>query len=199
MLAYLSRTPIELLSFVFDRHACRVEFTRPGCASLLRNSTDGALGLNVTANDLETLRRLPSRGFAWAARREFLTRHPLFDIWIVGGGDNAYFHAALGRAHAIVSQHRLSRRHRDHYVPLADALAAEVRGHIGFVPGTIYHLWHGDLSRRKYRARHEILAAHDFDPTAFLRCADSGAWAWAQVPPALPAAIDAYFRERHVD
>ena len=90
----------------------------------------------------------------------------------------------------------LSRWHSDYYLPLADALASAVGRRVDFVPGTIRHLWHGDFAQRQYRARHRILAAHDYDPDVFLRLAPSGAWLWAGVPPTLPAAIGEYFRAR---
>ena len=197
--AYLSPTPIDALASIREWRACRVDVTRPGCASLLRDLPEEALAAVIATDDPETIGRVPIRGMAWAARRELLTRHPLFDIWIVGGGDNAYLHAAIDRAHAIVKEHRLSRRHREHYLPRAETLALAVGGRVGFVPGTIYHLWHGELAHRRYRARHAILSDHEFDPGACLRPAHSGVWAWAQVPSTLPTAIGEYFRTRHED
>jgi hypothetical protein len=142
---------------------------------------------------------MPSNGFAWAARRELLARNPLFDVWICGGGDSAYVLAATGRAEWIVAQHQLTTTHRDHLLPRAAALEADVSGRVGFVPGLIAHLWHGEFHNRRYRARHEILARHGYDPASFLRVADSGVWCWGQVPPSLALAVTDYLHGRKED
>ena len=193
--AYLAPTPMDAPPAIREGLA-PIEFTREGYVSLLRKSPGTMHALPIAADHPEAIRAMPSHGFAWAARRELLTAHPLFDTWIVGGGDNAYLQAAIDRAHSVVEQHALSPRHSDYYLPLADALASAVGRRVDFVPGTIHHLWHGDFAQRQYRARHRILAAHDYDPDAFLRLAPSGAWLWAGVPPTLPVAIGAYFRAR---
>jgi hypothetical protein len=142
---------------------------------------------------------MPSNGFAWAARRDLLARNPLFDVWICGGGDSAYVLAATGKADWVVEQHRLTPAHREYFLPRAIALAADVSGRVAFVRGTICHLWHGEFQHRRYRGRHEILSRHDYDPATFLRVADSGMWAWADVPSTLPTAIADYFHGRHED
>jgi hypothetical protein len=197
--AYMARLPIDAIAGISDWRARQMEFTRGGYAAALRESSADDRARPVAADDLETFRRMPSSGFAWAAQRELLARNPLFDVWICGGGDSAYVLAATGKADWVVEQHRLSPAHREYFLPRAAALAADVSGRVAFVPGTICHLWHGEFRDRRYRARHEILSRHDFDPATFLRVADSGMWAWGDVPSTLPTAIADYFDGRHED
>ena len=193
---YLAPTPLEALAGIRDWRALPCELTRVGAAATMHDPAAEARACVATADDVATFRELPSKGFAWAARRELLERNPLFDAWIVGGGDSAYFLAALGRAQCVVEQHRLAQGHRDWFLPRARALAQEVAGRIGFVPGTIRHLWHGELRHRRYLVRHDILMRHDYDPSRFLRIAETGAWSWAKPPSTLPAAIAAFFHNR---
>jgi hypothetical protein len=195
--AYLAAQPIDGVAGVGDWRDLPVEFVRVGYAAAICDSRDGARP--VAADDLETFRRMPSNGFAWAARRELLTRNPLLDVWICGGGDSAYVLSATGRVEWVVAQHRLTRAHAEHLLPRAAALEAEVSRRVGFMPGMIAHLWHGEFRYRRHRARHEILASHGYDPVSFLRVADSGVWSWGSVPPSLPLAVTDYFRGRKED
>lgn len=195
--AYLARTPLERIAEAGDWSAFGREFERIGSAAARAAGLDGEVP--VATDDVAAFRRMPSTGFAWAATRELLQRHPFFDFWIVGGGDSAYVHAAAGSADQVVRRHGLSSGHRGLFIPRANALAAEVAGRVDFVPGTLFHLWHGELEDRRYRSRHDLLSEHDFDPARFLRRAASGAWAWADVPATLPLAIRGYFEARHED
>jgi len=194
---YLARGPLHDLPGAGDCPAHARLFERAGFAAA-RQRREGA-AVPVATEDLQAFVRMPSAGLAWAARREHLVRHPLFDVWVVGGGDSAYAHAAAGNAADVVRNHGLSAGHRELFTPRAAALAAEVNERIGYVPGTLFHLWHGEFADRRYRSRHSLLARHDFDPARFLRAAPSGVWAWADVPAALPLAIRDYFEGRHED
>ena len=195
--AYLAPTPFDDIAGVDDWSAVARDFERVGSAAARFAGHGGEVP--VATDDPAAFRAMPSTGFAWAATRDLLRRHPLFDFWIVGGGDSAYVHAAVGTADQVVRRHGLSSGHRGLFVPLAEALAAEVAGRIDFVPGTLLHLWHGEFADRQYRSRHDLLSEHDFDPSRFLRPAASGAWSWADVPATLPPAVRSYFERRNDD
>ena len=194
--AYLAPTPLEGNAVVAEWRAVTRKFERIGSAAARVAGIDGEVPV---ATDIAAYRRMPSAGFAWAATREFLQRQPLFDFWIVGGGDSAYVFAAVGNADRVVRRQGLSSAHRGLFIPRAKALAAEVAGRVDFVPGTLLHLWHGEFEDRQYRSRYDLLSEHDFDPARFLRPAASGAWSWADVPATLPSAIRSYFERRHED
>lgn len=184
-----------------DDHA---SFEREGAAAALvrdraRPDTADAGAGPVATEQLDAFRRMPSAGFAWAASRALLERHPLFDAWVVGGGDNAFFHAIRGTPEQVVAQHGLSPAHRDWYLPRARALARAVDGRIGHVPGRILSLWHGSFEDRHYRSRHAILARHGFDPLRHLRRATTGAWAWLDAPAGIAGDVVDYFRRRNED
>jgi hypothetical protein len=140
-----------------------------------------------------------SNGHAWAAHRSLLQDHPLFDAWVVGGGDVAFTYAAAGLAADHISMRGLTSAHASHYLQHADPLERAVDGRIACVPGTLLHLWHGDPVDRRYQARFSILARHGFDPSHFLKLSDSGVWAWADTPDGLQGEIRAYFDQRNED
>ena len=173
-----------------------IELERTGYASVHENAPTSDRARPVATDDLATFQRLPSAGFAWAADRELLVRNPLFDTWVCGGGDSAYILAATGKADWVLQQQGLSAAHGEHLLRRARGLCADVAGRMGYVAGSILHLWHGAFEQRRYRGRHEILARHGFDPGSFLRMADSGAWCWGRIPPTLASAVADYLRAR---
>ena len=200
--AYLARTPLDALARLGNCTSGTVSFEREGAAAAYATAARRgrpAPAVPVATEHPGDFARMPSVGFAWAARRELLERHPLFDEWIVGGGDSAYFHAAAGSPERVVENHGLASPHRDQFLPRARELAHAIDGRIGHVPGRVYTLWHGDFADRCYRSRHSILARHGFDPRRFLRRSPSDVWEWSDASHGLPDEIRAYFEQRKED
>ena len=107
--------------------------------------------------------------------------------------------AALGQFELVMEFHQMNDRQRARYLEWAEPYYAEVQGQIGFVEGTVEHLWHGVLANREGRRRHEILVRHEFDPVADLAIGSTGAWQWNSDKPALHRAIREYFLSRKED
>jgi hypothetical protein len=141
-------------------------------------------------------------GFGWAARRDLLDRHGLYDACIAGGGDHLMAHALCGHFDSrcvarIVGPEGSPRR--DHFQPWAEGVAGEVAGRIAAAPGRALHLWHGDLNNRKYAQRHHDLARLGFDPAVDLRLGPGGCWEWDRDHPELHQWMLDYFRNRRED
>jgi hypothetical protein len=140
-------------------------------------------------------------GFAWAARREVFAEVGLYDACIAGSGDHMMAHAfcgdwtsaCIGR---IIGENN---RHRDWFVTWSRRLYPRVRARVGVVPGTVLHLWHGDIGDRRYVRRNQELAAFGFDPATDLRRGASGCWEWASDKPDLHRWASDYFGQRHED
>ncbi len=137
-------------------------------------------------------------GFAWAARRSLLDEVGFYDRCIIGGADREMalaFHFPPGGIPA-------ERRRITHPSLLDDIgrwhekVHALVDGRVGFRPGLIHHLWHGDKKRRGYLDRHAILAAHDFDPNRDIFIDGQGCWELSPNTGALARAIGDYFESR---
>ncbi|WP_460975432.1 hypothetical protein [Spirosoma knui] len=99
-------------------------------------------------------------GLAWGARRELLDKQPLFDRALIGGGDGIIAYASVGD---IVNKSiRESFKHPEELAYIATWQTEWfrlVQGKVGYVPGNLYHLWHGDLKKRNYLKR-----VQDFTP-----------------------------------
>ncbi len=200
--SFLDRTPLDALARLGNCSGATVLFERESAASAHATAASASRAqpaVPIARQDRDGVWDTPSAGFAWAARRDFLERHPLFDEWIVGGGDSAFFYAAAGRPERVIARHSLAGPHRDHFLPRALDLAAATMGRIAYVPGRIFTLWHGSVEDRQYKSRHSILERHGFNPREFLQRSASGVWEWAHAPKGLPDEIRAYFEQRNED
>jgi hypothetical protein len=140
-------------------------------------------------------------GFAWAARRDILARHGLFDICIAGSGDHLIIHGFCGDFDTPCTARLLRNNvpYREAFVRWASAVAADVNARIGYVPGSLLHLWHGDVSKRHYVARSKELEAFGFHPGHDIRIGSTGCWEWNSAKPALHTWAAAYFGRREED
>lgn len=138
-------------------------------------------------------------GYAWAARRDVLQRHSLYDACIVGGGDGTILAGVLGEFSEIIEYLKMNPRRAEHFMAWAEPVYQEVSGSLGFIPGTIYHLWHGDIQDRNYDARRAELEKHRFDPYEDIAIADNGCWQWSSNKPDLHRYLREYFAMRRED
>ena len=75
-----------------------------------------------------------------------------------------------------------------------------MKGDVGFVPGKIYHLYHGANKSRAYHQRGKLL--HAFDPAVHLAEDErSGMWVWTDAArdDGLVDATRRYFEGRRED
>jgi len=140
-------------------------------------------------------------GFAWAAHRDLIARHGLYDASIGGSADHMMAHAFaadLGSRciHRMVGN---GGRHLAHFRRWARRVDEVVRGRLTFAPGRLLHLWHGTLGNRRYADRNKELRAHAFDPNVDIRVGATGCWEWASEKPDLHAWSRRYFAERRED
>jgi hypothetical protein len=140
-------------------------------------------------------------GFAWAARRELLSKHRLYDSCIAGSGDHMMAHAFAGdwKGRCIDRIVGHENEHRAHFENWARSVYRDVRARVSVVGGTLFHLWHGDTDKRRYVLRNRELASFAFDPESDLRIGDSGAWEWASGKSAMHNWAVEYFSQRCED
>jgi hypothetical protein len=136
-------------------------------------------------------------GLAWAIRREVLDAHGLYDASILGGGDRVMTCAALGEFAAGVRANHMNSRRAEHYLAWARPFFATVQGRVGAIPGSLFHLWHGELKDRRYEERLDLLDG--FDPHTDIAAEAGGCWRWSSDKPGLHAAVRRYFEMRNED
>jgi hypothetical protein len=139
-------------------------------------------------------------GFAWAARRDLLDRHGLYDRAILGGGDLLAAHAFAADTDFLRGRNlytrELTRAERAACSAWGAGVAAETGGRIGFTPGRVCHLFHGPFGSRKYLERLQILKDAAFDPMADIAADANGCWRWNSDKPELHERARDYFTAR---
>ena len=139
-------------------------------------------------------------GFAWAARRDLPASHGLYEACVYGDGDHMMAHAACGDWDSpCVDRSIVGSDHRNHFRQWAAEFYKDVQGRIGYVPGTVLHLWHGDSRRNESYRSLVKLHAHEFDPTRDIRVGQSGALEWNSSKPELHQSLRNYFASRMED
>jgi hypothetical protein len=103
-------------------------------------------------------------GYAFAFRVDAWNKlGGMLDRGIAGAGD---YHMAC----ALIGQGEFSRPGNIHhnYKHMIDAwqqrASVAVQRNLGYVPGTIYHHYHGTKANRRYRERWAILSKNEYDP-----------------------------------
>lgn len=121
-------------------------------------------------------------GFAWAARREVLDENGLYDAMIAGSGDHVMAHAFAGDFSSRCIRRIMADNepHIAHFQQWAKKIYPHVRAQVGYVPGRLLHLWHGETQNRRYVDRNRELAAFGFDPEKHLARDERGLWRWAE-------------------
>jgi hypothetical protein len=140
-------------------------------------------------------------GLAWAARRDVLATHGIYDASIAGGADHLIAHAICNdwASPCIDRMLGMNTPHRRHAQRWGERFYAGVRGDISYVEGGVWHLWHGDYSKRDYTERHRALQAWGFDPHADIRIGADGCWEWATPKHDLHRWVAEYFERRDED
>ncbi len=107
-------------------------------------------------------------GLAWAARRETLDKlGGLLDFAVSGSADTHMTNALLGYRGAGDSFSTLEGRTDGFHQALnrwADLADKYVNGDVGYLPGTIFHYWHGSGKKRGHRERWKAEHHHKFNP-----------------------------------
>jgi len=141
-------------------------------------------------------------GFAWAATRDAISEG-LWDLDILGGGDAAMAFAWTGSPDKWTTRYRSPGQPdcplRRTFIRWAERNGPRAGRRVGYVPGEIVHLWHGDKANRKYVERTQLLIDQQFDPETDLQASSAGLWEWTGSKPQLQADVLEYFAARRED
>jgi len=145
------------------------------------------------------VRSTSAMGLAWAFRRDLHQDIGIYDACVLGGADHAILCAACGVADLVVAYQQMGPARNQHYLDWASRFQPRIEGRLGFVPGRIAHLWHGDVENRGYKTRYARFRDFDFDPALDLLQTESGLWKWATEKTEMHAYVWDYFVSRRED
>jgi hypothetical protein len=142
-------------------------------------------------------------GFAWAARRELFDHCGLYDACLTGSGDHLMSHGFSGGMRRSPCMKRVignQATYLRHYLRWADKTRELVQGRLGYIPGTLLHLWHGDLADRRYTDMNNQFMTFDFDPDRHLALDENKLFVWSdEAPQRLQDWADKFFWIRRED
>ncbi len=140
-------------------------------------------------------------GFAWAANTSALSAvGGLIDFSILGAADR---HMALGLIGAI--DQSFGTRGKAYVTKLLqwqERAERWIKRDVGYVPGSIYHFWHGSKVNRQYVSRWKILTQNSYNPDTDVKADYQGLLQLETHSPRqikLRDQIRAYFRQRSED
>ncbi len=138
-------------------------------------------------------------GFAWACTRNAYEKMGgLFDLGILGSGDNHMALAFIGKSEFSLSSN-MSKGYND-AVKEYECKILDNKLKLGYVPGIIKHYFHGSKKNRKYMERRQVLITHQFDPKIHLMKDETGLLLpTKECPQELLDDIKQYFVERNED
>lgn len=138
-------------------------------------------------------------GYCWAARRSALSDlGGLGDIAILGSGDHHMACALIGRV--MESIHGSMNYHfKEYWLEWQKRAMRYIDGNIGYMPGNIWHYWHGKKKDRGYIDRWKILVDQHFDPKLDLKKDVQGILTLTERNPKLRDMIRHYFSSRNED
>ena len=129
-------------------------------------------------------------GFAWAARREFLDAHRLYDRAIMGMGDLIAAHAFADGKDYLRGRHfsfrQIAPKERPVIAEWGAAVAAATGGRLAATPGRALHLYHPPTAGgTSHLEKQRILFEEDFDPLQDIALDAGGCWQWSSDKPNL--------------
>ena len=181
-----------------EETCCPIEDLPLGsCEHEILHSLAWGVGAHGTAC-LGNYHRHGHSGYAWAARRDVLERHGLYEGNILGNADLNIAQAMYGGCRFLRSE-RLSPAARRHLMKWAESFYSSVRASVSAAEGLLFHLWHGCKADRLYDQRLNILIDHDYDPASDIGVGENGTLRWRTDKPGLHAWCRDYFALRRED
>jgi hypothetical protein len=147
----------------------------------------GKLKLNLNGNP----------GMAFASRVSTIKKHHFYDKNIVGAGDLILIACLFNRIDELFENRELSSAHKSDIKKWASKIWQE-NYKVSFLPGQLYHLWHGNLKNRNYATRWKILSSHKYDPLKSLTINSSHTWSWKKVSAIFIKDIQQYMKNKEI-
>ena len=136
-------------------------------------------------------------GYAWAARRSIFERHGFYDRSIMGGADFLMASAFFDSTERFFNGFSYGKPLVRDQQRWAKGVNEDVQRSVYYVPGVIFHLWHGKFIHRQYDIRARILSKFNYSPDSDIELAANGCWKWKANKPLMHFAVKYYFLLRN--
>jgi hypothetical protein len=141
----------------------------------------------------------PHSGYAWAMTRQaFDWVAGLFELGGMGSGDHHMALSLIGQADASIPA-GVSDSYRREVKRWEDRALRHINRNIGYVSGTIEHLFHGRKSDRGYQSRWDMFVKNGFEPLEDLKRNSHGVLEFTSNKPELRHDFDLYLQSRNED
>ena len=141
----------------------------------------------------------PHSGYAWAITREaYDWVGGLFELGGMGSGAHHMALGLIGQADASMPG-GTSEAYRREVKRWEGRALRHINRNIGYVAGTIEHLFHGRKGDRGYQSRWDMFVKHAFDPFDDLKRNSHGVLEFATNKPELRHDFDLYLHSRNED
>lgn len=138
-------------------------------------------------------------GFAWAMRRQaFNDLGGLIDWAILGSADNHMARALIGQFEKSVPS-TVNEEYRNMLQVWQNRADRYINRNVGYVDGTINHMFHGAKKNRRYADRWQILTRNKYQPSLDLKKDWHGLYQLTERNYKLRDDIRNYFRQRDED
>lgn len=138
-------------------------------------------------------------GLGWAAEKRIIETCGFYDAMVIGSGDRAMACAGYGRFEDAINVAKMSEVRKKHYLNWAYKFHELIEGKISYLDNKLVHLWHGDLSNRKYVERHSDFSKLDFNPFEDIILNDFDCWEWKNNKGIFQTFIKNYLTNRKED
>ena len=138
-------------------------------------------------------------GYGWAFTRTILDKiGGLFEYGGMGSGDHHQALALIGQAPYSIPIDT-SKSYSDCVMAWQERALSALNKKIGYVHGTIEHMWHGPKVARGYQSRWDMFVKHQFNPYTDLKKNTHGVIEWAGNKPELEREWYNYLKNRIED
>lgn len=138
-------------------------------------------------------------GFAWAIRRDcFDGLGGLLEYPILGSADTHMAYSFIGCLESTLHQ-GYSEQYKEALRKWQEKADKYVKRHLGYIPGSIMHYWHGRKKDRGYTTRFNILIKNQYNPFRDVEKDWQGLYRWTPGALQLEHDVYKYFQSRNED
>lgn len=138
-------------------------------------------------------------GYAWACTREaFNGFGRLIDFAAVGSADYHMAAGLVGHIDRTIADHDL-KVYRKRLIGWQERALRNIQKDVGYMPGAIFHYWHGKKVDRRYLDRWKILTRNGYNPDVDITHDDQGIAHLTGNKPRFRDELRMYFSARNED